>query len=172
MIDAITPLFTPDIVDRRHFLNLRREAWWLCVPHLYGGRQLYDLMGSNHGTLTSMNNANNGWRPPQRPGGWGHILCDGSAGYVDCGAVLSGTYSNLTIAGWMARDATNHVATFGWGDNSSFRFNVLWYIDGTCYYQSGNSGATYAFASLGGTDPHRVLMTFDGSLAGNARLAV
>jgi hypothetical protein len=157
-------------VNRSHWLNRQRAAWWLAVPNLVGGRKWFDLVGSSHGTLTGGTSAA-AFKPPARLGGWGHVAMDGSAGHVDCGAVLSGSYANLTIAGWMARDATNHVATFGWGDNGSFRFNILWYIDGTCYFQSGNAAATYAFASLGGTDPHRFLMTFDGSLAGNARLS-
>lgn len=69
-------------VNRRHPLNVGRVSWWLTLPHLAGTATWYDIMGSNHGALTSMANSSNGWRPTTRPGGWGSMLFDGSAGNI------------------------------------------------------------------------------------------
>ena len=51
---AAMPVNTADPVNRHHPLNSKLAAWWLPLPGLDGGRQLYDLMGLNHGTLTNM----------------------------------------------------------------------------------------------------------------------
>ncbi len=68
----------------------------MCLPGRMGGNTWHDLMGLNHGALTSMGNTSNGWRGTTRPGGFGHLLFDGTAGYVQVGdrAAL-----NLTTVG-------------------------------------------------------------------------
>lgn len=67
--------------NREHPLNRGRLGWWLTLPPTEGGRQLYDLMGLYHGTLT------NGptWAGSARPGGWGHVNLDGSNDYINTG---------------------------------------------------------------------------------------
>jgi hypothetical protein len=74
-------IYTPDPVNLSHPMNDHCLGWWKVLPHSYGGITLADLMGGGPMTLTGMGNANNGWRKP--PGGsYGHILMDGTAGYL------------------------------------------------------------------------------------------
>lgn len=76
-LDTLSPLWLPDLVNRAHPLNRGRLAWWLTVPGLDGGRYLYDLMSLYPGTLTNMGSSS-GWRGTTRPGGWGHLVFDGT----------------------------------------------------------------------------------------------
>lgn len=104
-------------VNRRHPLNRGRVAWWLCLPHLSGTQTWYDLMGSNHGKLTNMANASNGWQPTFRPGGRGQVLFDGSAGYVSIPSSVIGKLSlaaGATVAVWACptRSLTEYDALF------------------------------------------------------------
>ncbi len=88
--------------DRGHPLFWGHGAWWLATPRLAAGPKWYDLCGLNHGTLTSMGNANNGWRYGYRPGGWGQMLFDGSAGHVLApGSPSLSASTNLTIVAWI-----------------------------------------------------------------------
>ena len=98
-------LRTSNPVRQGHPLNQGCVAWWLTLPHTQGTATWFDLMGSYHGTLTNMSNANNGWRPTHRPGAYRHVLLDGvstTSGYVQCrsSAILSGK-SNWVIAAWV-----------------------------------------------------------------------
>ena len=97
---------TFDPVRRSHPLNQGCVAWWLTLPHSQGGGTWYDLMGSYPASLVAMNNANNGWRSTTRPGGFGEVLFDGSAGYAQCrsSAILTGK-SNWAIAAWVKSTA-------------------------------------------------------------------
>jgi hypothetical protein len=74
-------LFAPDPINRSDPLNEGLLAWWLTVPHLYGGPAWYDLTDQYPLSFASMSNASNGWRPVTHPGGHGSVLFDGSAGY-------------------------------------------------------------------------------------------
>ena len=93
---------TFDPVRRVHPLNQGCVAWWLALPHSQGGGTWYDLLGSYPASFVAMSNANNGWRSTTRPGGYGHVLFDGTAGYVQCrsSAILSGK-PNWVIAAWV-----------------------------------------------------------------------
>lgn len=84
--NVIDQIWSSDPAVRSHPLNRGKVAWWLALPGRDGGRQLYDLIGSNHGTLTNMTTAASGWRGTTRPGGWGHILFDGTDDYVNLGS--------------------------------------------------------------------------------------
>lgn len=77
------PIFLPDPVVRDHPLAHGLVSWWLVLPGLDGGRQWADIAGLNHGTLTNMTTSASGWRGTTRPGGWGHLLFDGSNDYVN-----------------------------------------------------------------------------------------
>jgi len=76
-LDNLGPVNLADPVHRQHPLNRNRSAWWLTLPQLAGGVKFYDLMGLNHGALTSMTSgATAGWRSTTRPGGYGALLFD------------------------------------------------------------------------------------------------
>ena len=106
-------LRTSNPVRQGHPLNQGCVAWWLTLPHTQGTATWFDLMGTNHGSLVSMGNANNGWRPTHRPGGYGHVLFDGTAGYALCrsSAILSGK-SNWAIAAWVKTTTSADVAVY------------------------------------------------------------
>jgi hypothetical protein len=174
-LDTSRPVFLPDPVHRHHPLNRGRTGWWPALPPLDGGRQLYDLHGLYHGTLTSMTGAGNGWRS-QSPGGLGGSLAtDGTAGYVDFGtpAGLNGA-TNCSWAGWMwkasnavsaAMGATGGIASGGTGA----RFAGLWFTDGNfyCSISSGGSGP-FGSVAVSGFGWHRFLCAYDGTQTGNA----
>jgi hypothetical protein len=84
--DVSRPIYLPDPVNRQHELNQGKVAWWLTVPGLDGGRYLYDLMGLFRGTLTSMG-AGSGWKGTTRPGGFGHLVYDGTDDFISSGLV-------------------------------------------------------------------------------------
>jgi hypothetical protein len=88
------PIDLADPVDRSHPLNRGRVAWWLAVPGLEGGRQWFDLMGLNHGTLSGF--GARAWGGTTRPGGRGQVACDG-AGQVSTPLLPTKSY---TISLW------------------------------------------------------------------------
>lgn len=94
-LDTLSPVFLPDPVNRSHPLNRGLVAWWLAIPGLDGGRQFYDLAGSNHGVLTGGTT----WGGTTRPGGYGTLAFDGSTGYVQT-SPLGITTNTLTITTW------------------------------------------------------------------------
>jgi hypothetical protein len=143
-LDNLAPLFTPELVRREHPLNQGRVLWWLVLPGIEGGRLWLDLLGKNHGTLTAMSNANNGWRTSARVGGWGSLLLDGTAGYVQAAATPV-TGPPLTMACW-ANTKTNanqtvvHVG-FSGTTNSWVRINVSGSFN-AYILNTGNSAGT------------------------------
>jgi hypothetical protein len=76
------------VFNRHHWHNQGKVAHWLVLPGLDGGRQWFDPWGSYHGTLTSMITSSSGWRGTTRPGGWGHLLGNGTDSYVIVGLNL------------------------------------------------------------------------------------
>jgi hypothetical protein len=75
-------------------LNAGRLAWWLALPNWSGAGKWFDLCGKSLGTLT------NGpiWQRSNRPGGWGHVLFDGTDDHV---VIPKQDVSNgVTIAAW------------------------------------------------------------------------
>ncbi len=91
-------------VNKSHYLAQTLNAWWLATPGRFGGLTWYDLVGRNPGTLTTMNNSSNGFvTSPLHPGGYGAMLFDGSAGYVDTGAGAGTGPANLATIGVLSR---------------------------------------------------------------------
>lgn len=91
-----------DPINRGHPLNRGRVAWWLTLPGAVGGGTWRDITNQrNTGVLTSMGNSSNGFRTTNRPGGWGGIQCDGTAGYISAGNVLGFTAEPFALAVWM-----------------------------------------------------------------------
>jgi hypothetical protein len=169
-LDNLGRVFTPAPVNRHHPLNRGRAGWWLGLPGLTGGRQFPDLMGLNHGVLTSMGNTSNGWRSTTRPGGRSQIITDGSAGYVDCGtpAGLNGA-TQATLACWIYRAATSTAVAFGASAGSNRdRFSCIWFSDGNLYAAAEDSGNFFFFCPANTTGWHRVVVVFDSFLVGNS----
>jgi len=117
-------------LNRQHRLADGLVSRWLALPHLAGGKQLYDIAGFNHGTLT------NGptWPSFRRDGGFSSIVCDGTDDYVDLGTVaalnLTGamsfscwykansyTQNQAFIATSQNGGQANYAITFGFNDN-------------------------------------------------------
>lgn len=99
-----------DPVNRDYPGNIGKVAWWLALPHLSGGPTWTDLLGNSKGTLTSMGNANNGWRGTSRPGGFGEMLFDGTAGNIAAGrpsALVGGFPAGITVACWVKLSTTS-----------------------------------------------------------------
>src|SRR5690349_1214055 len=92
-------------INQDHPLNHGRVAWWLTLPGLEGGKYLYDLCGRSPGTLTNMTTTSSGWRGTTRPGGYGHLLFDGSNDVVNM-TVPSQTTTGFTATAWFYTDPT------------------------------------------------------------------
>lgn len=90
-------IWTPDPVGA-HGLNEGLVAWWLGLPELSGGPNLFDLGGRYKGTLT------NGplWAPG--PNGFAAVSFDGSDDRIDLPAQWS-VANGLTYSAWI-RPAT------------------------------------------------------------------
>ncbi len=85
------------------------------------------------------------------------------------GALGSGSYTNLSIAGWLNRsNAGTMMGIAGWGVNNGNRFNILNYVDGNTYWQCENGGSSYGSSAHSGTGLHHFAMTYDGSQSTNA----
>lgn len=101
-------ILTPNL---GHPLNRGRVAWWLVTPRTSGGGKLVDLMGRNHGTLTGMTSTG-GWRGTTRPGGFGHLLFDGTDDRVviaNTTSMFNFTSGGFTLAAWIRTTAGNGV---------------------------------------------------------------
>ncbi len=109
-VDCGTP------INWSHPLNRGRLAWWLCLPGLTGGAKFVDLCKRSDATLKSMGDPNarggtNGWRPASRPGGWGSLQFDGSAGYALSTNVSSSLFAgDCTLAAWVYVTSQSGVA--------------------------------------------------------------
>lgn len=167
MIDA-RAINAASPVNWRHPLNVGRQAWWIVMPGVMGGGVWRDITNRrNNGTLTSMGNANNGWRGTSRPGGWGSMLLDGTAGYIGYPAGTVAQAGTMSAAAWFnctnvtgsersvlvsATGAANTQRNFLLDITSIARFGI--YAGNTQYLcQSGSvvSGAWY-----------RIVGTYDG----------
>jgi hypothetical protein len=65
--------------------------------------------------------------------------------------------------------ATSGTAGVGFGDNSTSRFNFLWFSDGNVYHQCENGGNSFPFVALSGAGPHSIAIAYDGTLSGVSR---
>src|SRR5438105_8727398 len=95
-------IYTPAPLKRQHWLAVGLQAWHIALPWRMAGGTWYDLAKVSKGTLTTMGNANNGWRSTTRQGGFGAVLFDGSAGYVTVSPIVD-LYSLVysTTAFWV-----------------------------------------------------------------------
>lgn len=78
-------------------------AWCMTLPDLAAGNKWYDLLGLNNGALTNMSTGS-GWAGTTRPGGFGHLVFDGTNDYVSLGNPLGLSNlqsSALTISVWI-----------------------------------------------------------------------
>jgi hypothetical protein len=161
-------LYTADPVVSEHPLIQGRVGWWLAAPPLEGGRQWFDLLNRNHGTLT---NAPAWVGPSGRPGGYGALSFNGTSQYADCGAVLSGSPAKVTVAGWMNRTSTSALAFFGWGGTTQNRLGPLWFTDGNLYFFGEGGNNNFPAVALAGTGWHHVALVYNGALAAGSRVA-
>lgn len=124
-LDNLGRIFTPSPVNRHHSLNQGRVGWWLGIPGITGGRQLFDLMGLNHGILTNMGTGS-GWHGAGNPTGSRPLLFDGvddklvvadSAAWnstnwtVGCSFMVLGSHgANSSYNGLVSRSPTTNSA--------------------------------------------------------------
>lgn len=103
----------------------------------------------------------------------GGLSFNGSSQYVTAATTGMGSLTTATLAAWMNRSSTGNQVSLGAGSNSTNdRFTFQWFTDGNCYFTFGNgSGIQYAFCAANVTGWHHFAMVFDGSQAGNARIA-
>jgi hypothetical protein len=145
-------------------------AKWFVLPGLDGGKYLYDVVGTHHGTLTNSPK----WLESSRPGGYGALSFDGADDYVNCG-----TSTTLVPAAAMSCEAWFRADESGgdfwlllvsrWGQTTnSFHFSAL---DGgggrnpRIFLNLSISGVVNLTSTLGfasGAWTH-VLWSYDGS---------
>lgn len=161
------PILLSDPVARRHPLNRGRAAWWLTLPGRAGGRHLFDLVRSNHGTLANFTAA--AWAGTTRPGGWGQVTQSG-------GAAGTGSVRNdaVTPLGFRTDQAHTAAAWFRLGDLTASTQTIAGYSDGSLgtvlAVRSGQVGAYDESAAdplVHTTAPaaggwHRLMYTYNG----------
>lgn len=158
-VTGLGTIRTSDPVNLNHPLNQGRVAWWMALPHLASGPTWTDLMGLNHGTLTGMGNAANGWRSTTRPGGSGHVLFDGATGYIATPLVLAPAF---TVAAWERVPAAPGGFPMWLSAPGSPDFE-LGYSASNVFY-SGNSFLTSTYGADDG-NWHRILFAVGGGTA-------
>jgi hypothetical protein len=159
MHESSGPIVLADPVDRSHPLNRGRISWWLTLPGLEGGRRWLDLMGLNHGTLTNMTTSASGWRGTTRPGGWGHILFDGSDDAVVCPSIAAANTPPVSYAAWanLGSLAGNRTIVGGGVGDLQFRVQsdgaIQWVKQGVANIGGSPAGtvATNAWCRVVGT---------------------
>lgn len=121
------------------------------------GTKVYDLSGNdNHGTLQSGTT----WAAGQS--GWSSSFPGSTANEVNCGVPLSGqTLKTMTIAGWMFRSSTANLVSFGYGDTSSNRFDILWFTDTNVYFQIENGSTNFPNVVFNQTGWHHFASVLD-----------
>lgn len=169
VIDTTRPVFLPDPVNRHHPLNRGRVAWWLALPGLAGGRQMYDLMGLHHGTLTGFDSTS-GWIAGRNGEASGGIKAKDASSYVDCPSVPSVLNGRTTasLSFWIYRTAGT---LSGVGQGITNRWGLLWYADNVIYL-TASGGYDFTSAADAVTGWRHVVLTYDGSLASASRFAL
>ena len=164
------PVDLADPVNKHHPLNQGRLAWWLALPGLDGGIQFHDLLGLYPGTLTSMGNSSNGWRGTTRPGGFGHLLFDGSAGYVACGggngSTLDITTKKITWGAWCYPKFTTGYHALSCRNNNvgGRQYSLYMGPDTSSLFLGGFSTVSAVTASSPWVTNawNRIIVTYDG----------
>ncbi len=147
-LNLAMPVNTADPVNRHHPLNRGKVAWWMVLPGLDGGRQLYDLMGLYHGTLTNMTTA--AWRGTTCPGHMGEIVADGANDYIPVGTLAGMGTTNWTISCWakssiaparndiviaVGTDGNGYAICFGGSDTDNSLIYIL--LGGVAWVSTG-----------------------------------
>jgi hypothetical protein len=110
LIDCANP------VIRDHPHNRDKVAWYLNLLGLSGGARWHDLMSlpgdirqGPHATLTSIiQGPSSGWQGTNRPGGLGHLACDGTDDYADAGSpTVLRIMGRITVACWFRLTSLN-----------------------------------------------------------------
>jgi hypothetical protein len=171
-------LKVPHPLNDAHRLNKGRVLWLLAGaggnPSLLGGPTWKDLTKTkSNGTLIAMANSSaNGWRPTTRPGGWGQVLFDGSAGYVDCGnkaTILLDGLSAFSAALWVKgyTASTEMMSSYYTGGDRQFE---MWTGTGGNWqaYVYGAGGSSIATSSVAINDGkwHCLCLVYDYLVAG------
>lgn len=170
-LNAARPIRLSDPINAHHPLNEGRVSWLLTLPGLDGGTTWYDLMLRSPGTLTSMGNGSNGWRPTTRKGGAGDILFDGTAGYVT-GPSPHRTFP-LALAGWAKLASTSAAGgqdqiVASVAKTSGLEEFWIGYFGTTAFRavcQGGGSAASFNWTITMDLAWHRFLAIFTSSVA-------
>jgi hypothetical protein len=145
-LDNLSPIYLPDPINRSHPLMRGRQASWMVIPGLDGGRQLYDAIGQNHITLNSTWTGRM-WSSIASPGGFG------SWNNANTGSTSPGTSPGPNVAGppmsFMAWLRVTTAGAYQWvmtGSGNHGGFGLGGGSAGTAltYYWEGNE---YDFAS-------------------------
>lgn len=142
----LPPLNQNNLVNRSHPLNNGRLAWWLTVPWFAGSSKWYDIIGQNHGTLTTMATANSGWKTTRRPQGFGHVQFD-LAGYVNCGTLINPSY--ITVAAWVNTASFFNSYNTVIGRDTGTNYCALWLRNTGQIAIYINSGAVVSYDGTG-----------------------
>lgn len=132
-----------------HPLNRGLVSWWLPLPHLIGGRRLWDLRNRAHGVLTGFPATGAEWI--SQPNRFGGLLLDGSNDYVL--ATMSAIPRPFTVIG--AYNATTTYTAGGVvlfshddGTNSGYRVQLGYSGGNTTLTLTFGAVADYPFAGL------------------------
>lgn len=154
------------------------ELWWLALPHLAKGLTWRDISGKRRdGTLNAIDNSTTtrGWSNSTSPTGVKSMQMDGTAdnmvtrtGTLAC---LSTGSTAFTISTWGQVSTTGTLAIFehyaGAGGPSFCRAS-----SGRLWIFVGNGAAYSYWSAFQPTGWNMITLVFDGSLAGNAKMAL
>lgn len=164
-----------DPINRDHPLGnkIAQGNWWKVLPQGHPrGLAWRDLCGKNDGKLTGGASWNYSRSPYSR---FGSVSVAGASQEVLFGTPswLAGA-TKATIACWIYRASTGDTVSVGVRSTGTQgdRLGFIWYSDGNIYFQVENGSGSFPNCALAGTGWHHVVMVYDGSLSGLARLAV
>ena len=132
--------------------------------------------GGNNGTLTNfaMSGTTSNWVTDTSGGGVRAIAFDGSNDFVNCGSITSlNGVSKASYSGWIYRANSSHFCGFGGnsgdpGEGENSCFGVMWRFDGTIRFFAQDGAAQYGMFALSGTGWNHIVVSYDGTLSGNA----
>jgi hypothetical protein len=133
-----------DAVDREHALNAGVLGWWMALPGMAAGGRLLDLMGVNHGTLTS---------GPT----WGSFrsfprLAFTGGGSVSTASVLSAIGTSNFTASAVVRTSTAATACL-FGNRAALGRATGWttWVNGGAWYLTVDSASGKSEGTASGT---------------------
>ena len=153
------------ILNRKHPLNRGLVSEWVVLPGLAGGKYLFDICGSNRGTLT---NGPTWASPGGRPGGFGSLLFDGSNDEVRIATSASLQPASTTVAMWVRVLATNSVA-FVVDDNGrgpQFYIPSGGQVRWLCAYTLSGSNIVTGSITINDGGWHRLMGTYQSGSGG------